>query len=894
MVMKKILSVLLTCVLMMALAGSALTAPAFAAQKITNPGNKGGVDGIDSDPEVGVHNSYAWCSEVFSQTDADYIWVGMNRDLGAVLLGTANPALSMSLFGMPDQSPDKAGRIYRQRVSDNEAEWELVYQNDAISGYRKMIVFNDDLYVLAGISNRRSLANDYSLVLRFPKDFQTGDQPDIVLWENVTGTTTEYYRAATVLGDKLYIGTFDGKIYATDGSGLQNLTPNAGAKDTGWSFALKLDPDEYGVRSGGAIWDLLAFNDAIYAFVANVGDAYAPSQAFAIYKISPNAGGYSLVQIVGDDTALYPYGLGVNVGGLGISRNMTASGFIYEDYVYVSTFANGPIFLGALAQGNYVQAFNNIFCPAQIYRFDKDDNWEVVVGDEYGNLIALDNNGAQLPRVSDESQRAGFFLQGYNYQNVSFNQYVWWMTEHDGKLYASTWDMGIFKQYYGMMSLLIFNQITDGLLMMLMGDVQAIEGPLQQIISDYRLVDLQAFADELGAYLQDIIDAGLSDPGTLVGDVIEGYIAIVAKYFPLAQTAALSAAIYTMASEIGALNLDPRQVIAETLAYISATALYFIDTSNPAGFDLYVSEDGINFEPVTVDGFGDPNNYGGRVLVSSEHGLFVTTANPFNGGQVWRLTPMELGLYPNGPAELKLGVGDEATMTVLVTDAPTGLELELEYTSDLVEIQLVKRDISKTVTDYTWTNQIRVLPGLNLRCYNVTETATEHDTVMYDVIITALQPGQEELTLYFKIGNTTAQKTISIVVDAEPAPQLVTVSFEANNGTLAGVGSFVLPVGSAIGSNMPDDPVREGFLFLGWNTAADGSGLVFDANTIVAENITVWAQWEQLPVEQRDIIPQTGDTSFLLIGLLVLCMAAGGACLLLYVRMRRCVEGKDL
>jgi hypothetical protein len=46
----------------------------FTAQKISGGGVRGGIDGIDADPDVGIHNSYAWCSEVFEQ-DEDAAWL---------------------------------------------------------------------------------------------------------------------------------------------------------------------------------------------------------------------------------------------------------------------------------------------------------------------------------------------------------------------------------------------------------------------------------------------------------------------------------------------------------------------------------------------------------------------------------------------------------------------------------------------------------------------------------------------------------------------------------------------------------------------------------------------------------------------------------------------------
>ncbi len=59
--------------------------------------------------------------------------------------------------------------------------------------------------------------------------------------------------------------------------------------------------------------------------------------------------------------------------------------------------------------------------------------------------------------------------------------------------------------------------------------------------------------------------------------------------------------------------------------------------SYPIGFDLYASEDGIHFSPVFFDGLGNPNNYGGRILyVDNSNKLFIGTANPFQGCEVWQ------------------------------------------------------------------------------------------------------------------------------------------------------------------------------------------------------------------------------------------------------------------
>lgn len=56
------------------------------------------------------------------------------------------------------------------------------------------------------------------------------------------------------------------------------------------------------------------------------------------------------------------------------------------------------------------------------------------------------------------------------------------------------------------------------------------------------------------------------------------------------------------------------------------------------GFDLYVTDDGYNFDTITTDGFGDKYNHGCRAFGITTDGLCVGTANPFYGAQVWKLS----------------------------------------------------------------------------------------------------------------------------------------------------------------------------------------------------------------------------------------------------------------
>ena len=117
------------------------------------------------------------------------------------------------------------------------------------------------------------------------------------------------------------------------------------------------------------------------------------------------------------------------------------------------------------------------------------------------------------------------------------------------------------------------------------------------------------------------------------------------------------------------------------------------------GFDLYRTRDGETWEPVTIDGFGDFWNYGARSFVSdpATGDLYMGTANPFYGCQVWRrpampeppgsgrpMTPpgegrearpgaVEFGLAGPNPARLgatvQLGLAARAYVRLAVYDA---------------------------------------------------------------------------------------------------------------------------------------------------------------------------------------------------------------------------------
>lgn len=55
-----------------------------------------------------------------------------------------------------------------------------------------------------------------------------------------------------------------------------------------------------------------------------------------------------------------------------------------------------------------------------------------------------------------------------------------------------------------------------------------------------------------------------------------------------------------------------------------------------SGCDLWCSPNGYLWLPVTIDGFNTPENYGFRTMKATSMGLFLGTANPFTGCEIWQ------------------------------------------------------------------------------------------------------------------------------------------------------------------------------------------------------------------------------------------------------------------
>lgn len=330
---------------------------------------------------------------------------------------------------------------------------------------------------------------------------------------------------------------------------------------------------------GGSIWDMVEYNNSLYVSICTGTEDNMPDsnsmQSFAIVRGDQNADGtFTWTPVVGDqqkDGARYTFGIDPER-----TRSGAANLIVYNGYLYIGEYNDEEIALerilfsktGKNADGQFGGGLDCSFLNANLeqsvnlYRMDKDENMELVVG----------NKTKMFPNGSLSGLKSGF---GRNE-----NQYIWRMEVYDGKLYVGTHDASSLLECFG--------QFVNGNL-------------LKRTPSEWK--NQWNYLKALMKALETVDPNGTGNPDAL------------------AQTIKFS---YNFVFK----NITVRNIAS------AIKLLNYLRTAK-RGFDLYVTEDGVNFETITIDGFGDPYNHGLRVFATTDQGLCIGTANPFYGTQVW-------------------------------------------------------------------------------------------------------------------------------------------------------------------------------------------------------------------------------------------------------------------
>lgn len=446
---------------------------------------------------------------------------------------------------------------------------------------------------------------------------------------------------------------------------------------------------------GGAIWDMVSYNGHLYATICTGTPENAPDdnsmQSFAMVRGDKNAdGSYSWTPIVGDqETDCAKYCFGIDPAR---TRSGAANLVVYNDYLYIGEYNDEEIALerilfnkfsteegGKSSMGGVDCSFvnANLEQSVNIYRMDKDENMELVVGDRTD----------MFPEGGISGLTSGF---GRNE-----NQYIWRMQKFDGKLYVGTFDTASLLEPIGQFS---NGDIIDMTPKEWESQVQRLKDLLDHLLDkkspDDPIVPVDTLTDddsneavevddektEVAKGFGDLSDAldeaagDLCDQAATMSADVEDDAAYVQKIdSEIAYFKSFADQYQDMLDSYESLKqqyedaygtelpgdiqdaLD-KLLSAENLKKLQSvlTCMYYLRDAE-RGFDMYVTEDGVNFTTLTTNGFNDPYNHGLRTFAVTNQGLCLGTANPFYGCQVWiqRKENSENPIDPGAPDPTK-------------------------------------------------------------------------------------------------------------------------------------------------------------------------------------------------------------------------------------------------
>ncbi|CAM2078703.1 MAG: hypothetical protein NSGCLCUN01_02904 [uncultured Clostridium sp.] len=655
----------------------------FIIQKLSNP-TKGEKEADGFNSAVDRRNGYAWAMA----ESKNYIYIGSNRNIifslikSIFILGNFAETITDLIFedDVSTETVDNSAEIFRYNKLTKKIE--QVYKSELTleggfyeSGYISAVSFkpynedNESIYIGA-------FGNNYTRILKFKENYVIDvDKPEVVFIDN-TGKSS--VGAMGVHEAKLYFGLM---ITDTD---LRIMESAAPSKNT-WNIVADLNdfnniPNvDIGSGRSGGIFDLISYNGYLYAIIGS-GNKPINESGFLIFKgkyiglmaKGSNRYGWKWDMIVGPN-GKYEAGMGINSYAIATPFKYKASDG--KEYVYVGTFSNVIQSTQKLISFDFSYLYENFVKPTQLYRFDENDNWEMIIG------TPSENEPLQI-RIGN--YKAGFVPDnsGINY---SSNHYIWRMAEYNGKLFLGTFDSSSLYDYLIPKNIPDYIDSFEGILIILLNFLSLINviksediKTILQLFNDYEYFD--------DKYINNYDALSLSYASLHFNEIKPSdYIEKVMKNIDLNYNLNILNSLNALAKKIPtSISSDNDKYLEAIYLYLSSqlgkstienikntiyklsnnkkqlklllfkikdlvtsqeflTQLYYmksirkmIDTSIK-GADLYVSEDGIHFRKININGFNDKYNYGLRTFVSSTDGLYIGTANPFYGGQLWKL-----------------------------------------------------------------------------------------------------------------------------------------------------------------------------------------------------------------------------------------------------------------
>ena len=695
-------------------------------------GGKVGVTGQDQGAtgQGDQGQSYSWAAVGYG----DWMYVGtcyaasgstiqlMGSALGSKLDKEVMSAALKTLYNgtffygheKEDGTPDEDSKGILVKINVKTGELKLLMSNSTTGQsptFRNAIEYKDKLYFCGAVAEKGSRASLPSIYCIDPK---TDDIKRVY-----TGMTLQEYGQAYKEGYNTGIRgmtVFDGKFIAScvglNGPYILESTDPSAGQSSFKKIATKEDLFNYPAYHftdsiyGGSIWEMVEFNISLYVALCTGTLENKPDeksmQSFAIVRGDRKSDGtWKWTPVVGDkaDGAKYT---------VGIDPERTRAGacnlVVYKDHLYIGEYEDIEIALNDLLFKTNVEFMaNNIEQSVSLYRMDKNENMELIVGDAT----------KMFPKGGISGISSGF---GHRE-----NQYIWQSKVYDGKLYFGTFDSSSLLQPIGQLSngdlLKMSKEEWKSQLNYLKVFIELllskyIEYPTQPITAaetdsdeakveeDTKEVDLTASekvqkaiesaskrysgAQTASAASNDNVETikltteqinslvkGLEDgsikANSLNTELSADLFTIISGMDPMADSLNEKgsqdfvdqyADVYEYYNEFSSSLPDDVKKLFDIL--ITATKkdnliafgklLKYLSTAQ-RGFDMYVTSDGETFSTITTNGFNDPYNHGLRVFATGADWMAIGTANPFNGTQLWKMTSPVKIVEPTKPTE---------------------------------------------------------------------------------------------------------------------------------------------------------------------------------------------------------------------------------------------------
>lgn len=518
------------------------------------------------------------------------------------------------------------------------------------------------------------------------------------------------------------IGSFGNTLIAGD------LKPTADGKGKALLVASKTpsDPNSYkviadmasfdnlpaihrqDVNGGGGIYQVQEFNGKLYVVVctgdtSTLNEETGTMRSFAIYVgenkgDSTNKADWTWRPLVGDTAkgAKYYYGLDKSRVSAGACTLQ-----VYGDHLYIGDYNDVSSALqGFVTKSNFVTQATNLEQSVNLYRMDKNENVEMLVGDK-----------------NDTFPKGGSTGLGSGYDN-HMNQYTWQTTVHEGKMYLSTmntttllepiaqftngdilnmnekdWNNTVhylrvfLRLLWGMgptdPASAIATQSNDQNAKVTTQTMPSTDNPealvdwariqagkdasaAQPQTTDAKSVSSAKPISLTAAQTKELVD-GIKD-----GSIVPGSLAASGSSDEASQLLDINNELDNLGSQLsdkGSADFannygevtdaffsiadiipDKFKGLYEMLVKLTSKAnlkayaksLPYLAKSK-RGFNLFeitdrsAANEGVTVGTVTDNGFGDPFNHGLRIFCDTDDYMVVGTANPFYGTQLWRV-----------------------------------------------------------------------------------------------------------------------------------------------------------------------------------------------------------------------------------------------------------------